>query len=334
MFKKVYSSFILFIAIFGPKFGIFDTRLFLAFFIYLLYPGDLKNLPKTIVFLFICLFFLTGYSLLVYIFNESDYVDSLRYLRCIFGTFLVVHLFKNFDFKLIFNTLIFVLLLHIISIYTSVLFPQSQAFFAYISGYNKDFRPFRVSGLVAGFDIAGILSLITSYLLYELVNIEKKKIFYILFFLSYFSVFFTSRTNSLYAILLAFYFFYKFMKGFKLKPTFIFSLLTFSFSFIFILYRFVLPILIDSWNLDIAIEFAERPDIYESGYSKNNPLEILESLIIIPNNFIGLIFGTSFDPPDSDSGYIKSLNIIGLFGLCFYFLTFFTIYFSLTNKKV
>jgi hypothetical protein len=104
-------------------------------------------------------------------------------------------------------------------------------------------------------------------------------------------------------------------------------------AFIFTIYSFILPILIDSWNLDIAIDFANRPDIYESGYSKNDPLSILESFIIIPNTLSGLVFGTSFDPPDSDSGYIKVINIIGVFGLLFSIYTFIaTLYHSFPRK--
>jgi hypothetical protein len=195
-----------------------------------------------------------------------------------------------------------------------------------ISGYDKDLRAFRVSGLVAGFDIAGIFSLITTYVLYELIKIKPRGIYYFMFFLSYFSIFFTSRTNSIYAILIAVIFFYNFIKNFKLNPKYIFSLVIFFSSFIFILSRFVLPILIDSWNLDIVFEVADRPDIYESGYSKNDPLSILQSFIIIPETITGLIFGTSFDPPDSDSGYIKVINIIGILGLVTSILSYISTY--------
>lgn len=333
MFKNIYVFIVLFVAIFGPKFGFLDTRLILSFLIYLNNFKDLKIFPKSIVFILGCLFFLVLYSFVIYIFNDSDYIDSLRYLRCIFGILLLVHLYKHFDFYLLFKHLIFILFLHVLSIYLSVIFPFTQVFFAKISGYDKEFRPFRVSGLTAGFDISGILPLIFSYLLFELTKVRKSKLLFLIFFLTYFSIFFTSRTNALYAIFLAFYFFVDFIKKVKFKFNFIFPILLFSGFFIFIIYSFVLPILIDSWNLDIAIELADRPDIYESGYSKNDPLSILESFLIFPDSFLGLFFGTSYDPPESDSGYIKVINIVGVLGLLFYIYTFLsTIYLSYPRK--
>jgi hypothetical protein len=315
MFKKIYVIIVLFIAIFGPKYGFLDTRLFLVILIYSLNINDINKIPKVILWALVFLLFLVVYSFLIYLFNNNDYIDSLRYLRCIFGILLLLHLYRKFDFELLFNSLLFILFLHVLSIYISVIFPSSQGFFSMISGYDKDFRAFRVSGLVAGFDISGIFSLITTYVLYELIKIKSRRIYYFMFFLAYFSIFFTSRTNSVYAILIAVFFFYNFIKNFKLNPKYIFSLVIFFSSFIYILSRFVIPILIDSWNLDIVFEVADRPDIYESGYSKNDPISILQSFIIIPETITGLIFGTSFDPPDSDSGYIKVINIIGILGL-------------------
>lgn len=333
MFKNIYIFIVLFVAIFGPKFGILDSRFVLSLLIYLINFNDLKSVPKSIAFMLGCLNFLVLYSFIIYIFNDSDYIDSLRYLRGVFGILLLVHLYKHFNYNLLFKHLIFILFLHVLSIYFSVIFPFTQVFFAKISGYDKEFLTFRVSGLVAGFDISGILPLIFSFLLYELIKIRKSKLLFLIFFLTYFSIFFTSRTNSLYAIFLAFYFFIDFIKKAKLNYNFIFSITLFSGAFILIIYRFVLPVLIDSWNLDIAIELANRPDIYESGYSKNDPLAILESLLIFPDSLFGIFFGTSYNPLESDSGYIKIINIIGVLGLIFYIYTFLaTLYLSFPRK--
>jgi hypothetical protein len=325
--------FIILILIFSPKFGFIDLKL-ITIPLIIFFQGYTKiSLIKPLyTFSFFCIF-LGIYSLFIFLINDNNYIDSPRYLRALLSVLLVATLYsyKYFTYKILLYTISIVLFTHVLISWLMILFPELQPIIYSFNGYNKDLKLLRVSGLVAGFDIAGNLALILSFISFHARKIYNYNFFSFILFFSFFSIFFTSRTNSLLAIILAIYFLYSYVSKEKIKfKTFIFLIL-FLGIFSSLLYLYVVPLLLQSLILNIGFEMSNNIDIYDAGYSKNNPLELLKSFIILPENLNSIIFGSSYNPGDSDSGYIKIINIIGIFGLIITVISYLIVIPSINN---
>ena len=311
MILNVSIYFITLILIFSPKFGLIDLRL-ITIPLIILFQGYSKiSLIKPLyTFSFFCIF-LGAYSLFIFLINDNNYVDSPRYFRALLSVLLVATLYSYnyFNYKILLYTISIVLFTHVLISWLMILFPKIQPIIYSFTGYNKGFKLLRVSGLVSGFDIAGNLALILSFISFHARKIYNYNFFSVILFFSFFSIFFTSRTNSLLAIILAIYFLYHYVSKEKIKIKNFIFLILFLGIFSSFLYLYVFPLLLQSFILNIGFEMSNSIDIYDAGYSKNNPLELLKSFIILPENLNNIIFGSSYNPADSDSGYIKIINM-------------------------
>lgn len=91
--------------------------------------------------------------------------------------------------------ILFLLFIHSISILISIILPSSREIFEHFSGYDKKFLRWRASGLVSGFDFAGILTNIGLILTVYLRNLNKKSLFGISGLIFILATLFTSRTS-------------------------------------------------------------------------------------------------------------------------------------------
>jgi len=319
LFYEIYFFFIVFFALFGPKFGYIDTSViagFLGLPVILLYKKT--PIPKQWFSLWVIIAITFCYSIIInYTSNFLCNYLVLRQARVLVAATLlpiVIYLFplRPKD-KLI--IVISVLFLNSVTILTQILFPQLQLYMAPIYQFNKSIRHIRAFGLTAGYDSAGYLSVMGFILASLSIIFCKKKIKY--FFISLifaFSVFFTSRTSMALAIVFIsfFSFFFIFFKRKKLR---FMGILFIFISVFFIIYFF--GIVYDTFDISLTKSFIFMPKTnmeYTSSFARTNLNEWRSHTIVFPDNEYLLLFGAGINPP-SDMGYVKIIYMIGLFGL-------------------
>jgi len=113
------------------------------------------------IYILLGVFILLVYVILISIIQgENNSFEYLRLLRCVF-TYFIILLFlskKSYNRDEIVSSLLFVLSIHAICTILSVIFPTFKDWILPISQYTKELLRYRSSGLLSGFDDAGMLS--------------------------------------------------------------------------------------------------------------------------------------------------------------------------------
>jgi hypothetical protein len=320
------------IALFGPKFGFIDSRLLLVPVMFIFYKHNKLVFSKNQIYLLGIIIFLLFYSLVLFLLFPSN-AEFLRYFRSFISLFClpcIIGYQNSFEtsLKIVINVLIF----HPVAIYLSMLFPPIQFLLADIFQFVAENRELRYNGLTAGYDIAGYLSIsgfiICLYTYYQdkrNSNLIKSIVFYV-------SIFFTSRTSIIVLLFLSIVIFFQYLFHSKLsiKNKF-FGVLLFTILSVFV-YKYILPSFISTIDIEIfknlSVNGNEEAVLT---YAKTDPYQMLFDFVILPRTSLGLIFGEN-NFPKSDSGYIQSINAIGIFGLFFSLIFYGKIYFSLKEN--
>jgi hypothetical protein len=146
------------------------------------------------------------------------------------------------------------------------------------------------------------------------------------------SVFLTSRTSIIVLVAITLILLINFLFKNELSFKKVVFFLVFLLSFSLIIYTYVLPNLISTINIELFSNFEDLGN--EEAvltYAKTDPIQMILDFIILPKTNLGLFFGENFSPL-SDSGYIQTINSIGIFGLFISILFYFIIYFH--SKKI
>lgn len=320
------------IALFGPKFGVFDTKLLLIPVSILFIKKEDAIFSKQEITLLISLLILSIYSFFLFLLLPPD-LEFLRYFRSTLSLLLLFVIFRRtLNPNSILTIILFCLSLHSLSIYISFLFPSFQQILSELYGTRVVFQ--RYAGLTSGYDISGFFAIFgcyISYLFYKKNN-NFKYILYALFF--YGSIFFTSRVSILIIIVLTLYFIFReqFYSKFSFKKfIIIFTILT---TLYLALNKYIIPIFISSIQIEFFESYSELGDSSSvQSYSKDNPIEVLENFIVLPKTDLEIFFGANRFPA-SDSGYIQTINTIGVFGLVITLYFYISLYYFVRNDLI
>lgn len=327
---KVFLQYIaIIIALFGPKFAFIDSRLLLFPILLIFYKRNNLTFSKNQIFLLGIIIFLFIYSFSLFLLFPSN-PEFLRYIRSFISLLCLPYIIGyNNSFVTALKIVINILIFHPVAIYLSMVFPPIQYILADIFQFVSENREFRYNGLTAGYDIAGYLS-ISGFLICLYTYFQDKRVStFIKSILFFVSVFFTSRTSIILLLFISILLFFQFI--FKSKFTFrkmFFGTILFTILSI-VVYKYILPNFISTIDIEIFKDLSENGN--EEAvltYAKTDPYKMVLDFIILPKSKIGLIFGENFVPL-SDSGYIQTINAIGLFGLSFSLLFYFKLYFNL-----
>ncbi len=315
--------------IFAPKYGIFDFKL-LLFPVGLIFSYKSIIIPrfaiKTILFLFILIIY---YGIIAYI-NNSSIDELLRYFRIILSVLLVIFLFSfsNISKNKITIALVIVLMINIFIMIINLINPSFHLFIQSIYFDNGKLleKSNRVIGLSSGFDTSGVILLISILFLSYLYINFRTKIYLFCILISIGISFFVSRGTIIYLFLLILIFLFRSILKLKFRNImFIFSIFL---IFSIIVYPFVSKIFLSSVNLEMfGLDNQVDSEIIENQYARTDFLGMLESFLEFPKSTSGLIFGEAHDV-QVDSGYIKSINQIGIIGTLFTLYANWFIYFK------
>lgn len=329
--RVVLQYFAVFIALFGPKLGVLDSRLLLIPILLIFHRFENLKFHRDYIILLAINFFLLIYSFNQFLFFPPN-PEFLRYTRALISLFCLPFIigYKN-SFESALSILVNVLILHPISIFISMFFPSVQYFLAIVFQFVAESRDLRYNGLTAGFDIAGYLSISGFLILLFKYYHDKRTITFIKAFIFLASIFFTSRTSIIVLIFLSILLFFSFISKYKFSFKRIFLGFAFFAVFSFMIYKYVLPNFISTINIEI---FQELSDVGNEEavltYARTDPFQMLIDFIILPKSTLGLIFGENYSPL-SDSGYIQAINAVGFFGLFISFFFYFKVYSGLDS---
>lgn len=329
---KIIQYFVIIISLFGPKFGIIDSRLLLLLILIFLYKKNEIILNKNELFLFTIIFLLTIYSFILYLIFPP-YPDFLRYIRSMVSLFCLPYIINyqnNFEKSL--SMLVNILILHPLAIFLSMIVPSFNNYLAMIFDLATQIKELRYNGLTAGFDIAGYLSISGFLICIFIYFYDSKKTTLLKALIFFMSVFFTSRTSIILILLISLLLiFYRLLKlKINLYRIFYFSIII-SFLILFF-YYYVFPYLISTIDLEVFSNLSDKGN--EDAvfiYAKTDPLQMFKDFIILPKTNLAIIFGENFLPL-SDSGYIKAINSVGLIGLLISLFFYYKLFFIMRRK--
>lgn len=249
--KVIFQYLSVVIALLGPKFGFFDSRLLLIPILLIFCMKNNMKFSKVQVVLLGIVLFLILYSIGLFLLFPSN-PEFLRYIRSFISLLCLPYIIGYHNnsesaLKIVIN----VLICHPIAIYLSMVSPSVQILLANLFQFVAENRDLRYNGLTAGYDIAGYLS-ISGFLICLFTYYNDKKTSWLikaLFFLI--SVFFTSRTSIIVLLVILALFFFQFLLKSKLTfKNFLLGFVLISISSI-IVYKYILPSFISTIDIEI-----------------------------------------------------------------------------------
>ena len=98
--------------------------------------------------------------------------------------------------------------------------------------------------------------------------------------------------------------------------------------------KYIIPIFISSIQIEFFESYSELGDSSSvQSYSRDNPIEVLENFIVLPKTDLEIFFGANRFPA-SDSGYIQTINTIGVFGLVITLYFYISLYYFVRNDLI
>ena len=326
---------IFFSLLFGPKYNLIDTSIILPIIFYPLTGRAYYKLPRIYYKIFIMVIVLTAYQLIIQLLTENfDFESVGRLIRAILTIIITGFIFgscSESDKIIFFKILIYAIVLHAILIIIAANFYQINKVLSLISG-NYANKEHRTSGLLAGFDIAGYLSILCMAMI--LVDIHQSNSYvtrYIFMLILLLSCYYTSRISAVIGISIFFIFTVQFIKNSTISLFYRFFIGVFV---SFILYRLIFLIML---TLDVTLSlglFDVDDSVYHdilSTHAAVNDETYWTSMVIYPKSDFELLFGTGADFSESDIGYIKGIHRYGLLGLVF--SIFIYLYFVIKNMS-
>lgn len=280
---------ILFILIFGPKTGWFDTRLLL-----IVLPFILRRwfIDKTL-FLIFSLFLVYSFSIDLLNVNRIESTEYLQYARVLLDIILVPWIVRTFRINL--KHVILVLGVHLSVVLLTLISVDIKNVIDGLIGFNKSLKPLRRNGLTMGYDMSGYL-LIVLFLLASQLNRKR-----LLSGLSLLGVIFTSRVSILLSIIIIL------IKNILSHFYIVLAIVGFLFL---ILYEE----LIEIYSLAIVvIGLKESPLESYGGYAIYSLNSLSEQIFIWPKTTREWMFG--FEKRIVDSGWSMLLQNVGSLGV-------------------
>lgn len=284
---------LIFILIFGPKFGFFDTRILL---LPLLFFFNFKSNKIIVPILFLILYFFLKEILL---YQAIDLTESLRLFKLLYVLLLITVFSKFFDYTL--KDLAVILLFHVFFVIVMNEFHFIRDLIHDIYGFSKTKKEFRSTGLTLGYDISGFIAII-SFIIWR--NIKIRSLYrYIILITIITSVFLTSRVSLVVLFILLLYFYRNVILNNKLISgvLILFILLLFK-EFILDIYS----------QLIVLLGFVSTDLESFGGYAVYSLESLYDQIFIWPTNFEDWVFG--YKDEKVDSGYSMIIMKYGLVG--------------------
>jgi len=292
------ALFIIVLLLYGPKYGYIDCRVFGLFCFN--YRGIRFN-KRELALLRLPVVLLV-YTVIVYFaVNEVNRImEFLRFVRVILSLLLMIFLFKFTAARVIEKALVIALVLNGFVSLFSLISPLFESIIHELIGFSKSRKFLRTTGLFMGYDINGLLLLLTTYYLGILGLRRFTPLLFVL-------TLFTSRVTMAIAFL-------SLMWRIITRSIKEYSLVKRGFILMVSVPLFMLAIRQFKQHVLPTIIGSKSSILVENSYSKTSPQELVEVLIVLPDSIFGWIFGNSTFS-GTDSGYIQILFASGLVGL-------------------
>lgn len=322
-YQKLSGFIFIFFIIFGFKVGYLDLSVFVPFMVLCIWILSGRNAivfnRKLIVICgLICL--LLAYQIFLQIFLFSFDVESLfRLLRAAMICFLISaavgsRLFMPEDLA---RSVFIAILLHTIFLIFAGLFPIVNYFSSQLSG-NSRINQFRASGLLAGFDMSGLLCIIGAIIVLMRVYPLRSVYMAISLIVFFVGAAFSSRVSiGLLFILYLTYILVNARRQTNLVKTI--ALILFSLTIaLFFLQKYLIPIIEVTYSLGyFDVDDAMRDSIVSRHAVQRDGSFLWDDMFFLPDSASGIIFGTGVDAPLSDVGFVKDIFRYGVLGLVF-----------------
>lgn len=322
--SKVLCFIFVFFFIFGIKISFLDLSIVVPYSIAFLYISFKRSinfegkLLTAAVLIAVLLFYQTVVQLICQEFEINSFFRLARALLvCVLLSAIVGSQF--FSGRQILTAVFYSLLFHAALINIAAIFDPLNNFLGAISG-NDRIKPLRSSGLLAGFDISGLLCLLGMLMLLLKTYTANSNLFLILYYLVFIlGCFFTSRVSMALALVFLCFFFFLNLINSK-KNIFIKGSLTITFIVIgyLLVSKYLMPILEVTFSLGIFnVESELRDDIVSRHAVQSSDSFLWVDMFFLPVSFFATIFGTGSETLNSDVGYIKDIFRYGIVGLLF-----------------
>jgi hypothetical protein len=320
LLKKIGIYIYIFFIFFGPKVGQYvDTAIITSILMILYVAHKYGNTIKIDRFeskLIRLLFLIIFYSIIVSIYNRQvDVTFYGRMIRSMISIISISLFVRDNGSRDINDIIINVLLIHaVVVIISATVYVNLQYILKTFTGYNKSVRAYRSTGLMMGFDMAGLLCNLGIVLL-----ICKPKLNIVKFLLFVIATVFTSRFSILFLAAIVVVYLavnYRNSKTRKKKAFFL------ALGIPVLLFGIVL-LAITTKGFGISESFIEKipepvrkfAERVNLAYSNTDVEKVLDSehFLINPNPLLA-VFGTGVYG-GVDPGYTRFINCIGFFGL-------------------
>ncbi len=326
----VFCSFL----IFGPKIGYADLSLLVPTLVFLLlgfsshHParvdGDLLKIGGFV-------FLLLTYQLVIQSFTaQFDVESSLRLARAGVTCLLLASAIGSrvFSSDAIVGSTYCALAVNSTLIIFAALFEPINMLMSEISG-NDRIRHLRASGLLSGFDMAGLIALIGLLMtICDVPRIPSRLTRGVMMTLFVVSIYFTSRvTMAIAAVIISIYI----LRLALSRKVGILSKIPMVASFVaiglYVLYDALLPLLEVTFNLGFFdVSDSDRLDILSRHAQQDETRFLWSDMIFFPDNLTEIVFGTGAEQVFSDVGYVKDVYRYGIIGVIFSIFIYVKIY--------
>ncbi len=318
------SFMLVFSSIFGVKVGYLDFSILLPFLILVFCVAIRHALRFNKGFLVVAALIgiLLAYQIAIQLqHSEFDINSLLRLARSIIICILFSALIASdiFSSRQVIHAVFYSLLVHAILVDAAAIFDPLNYFLSAISE-NDRVRPMRASGLLAGFDITGLLCLVG--LLMVLLGVVKLKTIWttvLICAIFILGCFFTSRVSMAFALVFVFVFGASNLLKSRLSATskFLFALVAAALSF-YLVREYVAPIVEVTFSLGALEIDSEQRDQISSRHATQAADSFLWSrMFYLPADYLNTIFGTGVEELYTDVGYVKDIFRYGILGMLF-----------------
>lgn len=323
--------FIVFFYLFGPKISLIDLSILIPFALLLPITNFSTKYYKPILVTSAFIAVLLGYQAIVQIAHQVNEPEPLlRLIRatlvCVIG--LMITCSPQFTQKRLLSAIFYSLLLHALLINIAAVLDPLNELLASVSG-NDRWKPLRSSGLLAGFDIAGLLCIVGTLML--CLKIYKPR-YFLLGFLYYVvfgvAAYFSSRISiALFAIIVI----PASISGLLHSGlNFLIKLLIFGIGIILfssLFYIYILPIIDVTFSLGlIVVSDSTYLEIVSRHAVQSDSQFLWSDMFFIPGGISETLFGIGVDALYSDVGYIKDIFRYGIVGALFSYIIYYNIF--------
>ena len=216
----------------------------------------------------------------------------------------------------------FALLFHSILVLIGSFSPSVNNFYSIVSG-NENIKDYRSSGILAGFDIAGFMSIIgLLMMLFDVAELKSKVVEVVSSVIFFCSCYFASRVSVAIAAIVFLFYFLKVIRNSSIPLKFRLILFLVLFSILFYVAYEALVVLETTMSLGvISVSDDVAADIAMRSATQDSEKFLWEDMYFLPESVSEVFFGTGEETLNSDVGYVKEIFRYGFLGLALALLT-------------